>query len=143
MPNTLVQLLYISNSTPELDQRDIDAILAKSRENNPARKISGLLIYADGIFIQVLEGPAEHVHQLFETISDDKRHSHLEVVSEYAVPERLFSNWSMAFVSTSRDELSKITGGDGVLDRNDIMGLLAADQSKSAMFLREFVNRLN
>lgn len=85
MPEQLTQLLYISNSTPELDQRDLDSIIEKSRQNNPARDISGLLIYADGIFIQVLEGNQPQVHQLFEKICDDNRHDSVEIVGEYPI----------------------------------------------------------
>ena len=143
MPEQLTQLLYISNSTPELDQRDLDSIIEKSRQNNPARDISGLLIYADGIFIQVLEGNQPQVHQLFEKICDDNRHDSVEIVGEYPIQERLFSQWSMALITTSRDELGRITGTTGMLDRTDLLSLLADDQTKAGSFLKEFATRLS
>jgi hypothetical protein len=142
MSETLVQLLYISNSTPETDQQRLDAIISKSRKNNPGRDITGLLIYADGIFIQVLEGERERVHQLFDKICDDVRHSDVDVIGEYSVEERLFSEWSMALIVTSRDELGRIAGTEEMLDRGDVLGLLAEDQTKAATFLKDFAARL-
>ena len=142
MSETLVQLLYISNSTPETDQQRLDAIISKSRKNNPGRDITGLLIYADGIFIQVLEGERERVHQLFDKICDDVRHNDVDVIGEYSVEERLFSEWSMALIVTSRDELGRIAGTEEMLDRSDVLGLLAEDQTKAATFLKDFAARL-
>ena len=53
---TIRQLVYVSNAKYGLGDRDMESILAASRRNNRALDVTGLLIYADGVFIQVLEG---------------------------------------------------------------------------------------
>ena len=85
MSENFVQLIYLSSAKPELKQSDLDGIIEASRRNNPSIDITGLLIYADGIFIQVLEGPSEAVHTLYEKIRDDRRH---EEVGERKTRER-------------------------------------------------------
>ena len=57
MPEDFIQLLYLSNAKPELKQEELDSILRVSRANNPSQDITGLLVFANGVFIQVLEGP--------------------------------------------------------------------------------------
>ena len=68
MQEDFIQLLYLSNAKPELKQAELDKILEVSRKNNPSRDITGLLVFANGVFIQVLEGPSSEVTNLFETI---------------------------------------------------------------------------
>lgn len=143
MPDQFVQLLYLSNPKPELRKRDLDEILEKSRQNNPATEISGLLIFADGVFIQVLEGFAEQVHGLFEKICDDSRHEDVEIIAEYAVKDRLFAKWSMAFIQSTFDELTEITGTAGMLSRGDVLTLLSNDQTKAARFLKDFAQQID
>ena len=98
MPEDFIQLLYLSNAKPELKQEDLDSILRVSRENNPSRDITGLLVFANGVFIQVLEGPRNAVNKLFETICDDTRHQDVAILGEYTGQERIFAKWSMGFL---------------------------------------------
>lgn len=49
----------------------------------------------------------------------------------------------MALITTSRDELGRITGTTGMLDRTDLLSLLADDQTKAGSFLKEFATRLS
>tara|TARA_Y100001934_G_scaffold274873_1_gene368158 strand:- start:8432 stop:8863 length:432 start_codon:yes stop_codon:yes gene_type:complete len=138
MAEDFVQLMYLSNSKPELKQSDLDAILEVSRRNNPSRGITGLLVFANGVFIQVLEGPTTEVHNLFETICDDSRHEAVAIIAEYLDQERLFSKWSMAFIQSTFDELTKITDTPKMLNRDDVLELLSNDKTKAARFLKDF-----
>jgi hypothetical protein len=54
----LIQLLYSSKATTALSPAELTAILDKSVANNQARQITGLLLYRDGCFLQLLEGEA-------------------------------------------------------------------------------------
>ena len=96
MPEDFIQLLYLSNAKPELKQEELDSILRVSRANNPSRDITGLLVFANGVFIQVLEGPRKEVHKLFETICDDTCGTvDVAILGEYTGQERIFAKWSM------------------------------------------------
>ena len=69
----LVRLLYASNPAKQLDNGIVDSILETSRKNNPARGITGLLCFGEGLFMQVLEGGRDEVCELYNTIVRDAR----------------------------------------------------------------------
>ena len=71
---SLRRLIYISSASGKFGQADLDAILAISRKNNSARGLTGMLLFHDGCFFQVLEGEAAIVERTFATISNDTRH---------------------------------------------------------------------
>ena len=50
------QLLYVSNTAYEFGLDDLDNVLAASRRNNAMLGITGLLLFIDGGFLQILEG---------------------------------------------------------------------------------------
>lgn len=93
----LIRLLYVSGATRSLTQSDLDAILAVSRLNNGREGITGMLLWADGAFIQVLEGSESAVRRLVGRIERDDRHRNLMVILEETVSSRVFGAWEMGF----------------------------------------------
>jgi hypothetical protein len=69
-----------------------------------------MLVYNEGCFIQVLEGPVEAVTQTFHQIQQDPRHSQCIILLRQEINERAFEGWSMGFRSASRQELENLTG---------------------------------
>ena len=138
MQEDFIQLLYLSNAKPELKQAELDKILEVSRKNNPSRDITGLLVFANGVFIQVLEGPTSEVTNLFETICDDTRHQEVAMLGEYVGQERIFSKWSMGFLQSTFDELTRITDSPNMIGRDDVLSLLSNDETEAVRFLKKF-----
>jgi hypothetical protein len=93
----MMQMLYVSGASRQLSDDDIQQILAVSRRNNLRDGITGMLLWADGAFIQVLEGEARAVRGAFGRIQADDRHRNVMVVLEQAAGTRLFTQWSMGF----------------------------------------------
>ena len=93
----LIQLLYVSKAAPEVTPAETARILDASRRNNARLNVTGLLIYADDMFIQVLEGDAKAVDALVRRIQRDRRHRGLMVLVRRAVRARSFGEWSMGF----------------------------------------------
>jgi hypothetical protein len=91
---------------PEL----LPAILAASVRNNKQRGITGMLLYADGSVLQVLEGEKETVLGVFRTVELDKRHSGVYVLIEHEIPARQFASWSMGFKQLMKADLEKLPG---------------------------------
>jgi hypothetical protein len=91
------RLIYLSKATKTVESEDLDNILMASRENNGMVGVTGLLLYADGMFIQCLEGTGQAVEKTLERISRDDRHEHIETLVDEEVSERLFPNWEMGF----------------------------------------------
>ncbi len=97
----LVELAYVSAATRVLSTADLEEILRGARRRNATRGITGILLYHEGSFLQVLEGPANIVDGVFATISDDARHGHVQLVSRRIVGERSFAEWQMGFIDLS------------------------------------------
>jgi len=97
MRTDLYHLVYLSAATDAFSEDDLTDILAASRRNNPKRDITGMLLYSDGGFIQVLEGPKQEAFDLYEKIEQDPRHSSTVKLADGPIEERSFSGWEMGF----------------------------------------------
>jgi Sensors of blue-light using FAD len=98
----LVRLMYASRAQPGTDQDALVAILRKSKVNNPAVGVTGVLCFSDGIFLQVLEGGRSAVNKLYNRIVTDPRHGDVELLIYRDIGERSFAGWSMGQVNLSR-----------------------------------------
>lgn len=91
-------LLYVSEAPDSLNYSDLLEILKVARDFNGKNQISGVLIYRDGFFIQLLEGNKTKIDQLMNNIKKDPRNHSLRILIESESPERIFGEWSMAFI---------------------------------------------
>ena len=91
------QLLYRSGQLFEFTADDMRRLLSQSRACNARHGISGMLLLQDGLFMQLLEGPAEAVDALYARIASDPRHceARLMVRAERTAP--LLPGWHMAW----------------------------------------------
>jgi hypothetical protein len=97
----LYQLVYCSRAAADVDEAAVDRIIESSHRRNPARAVTGLLVFGSGIFFQWIEGPREQVTRLMAIIEADPRHQQVVTLSESEeVRERLFPEWDMERVST-------------------------------------------
>ncbi len=97
----LVRLMYASRATDSINQEALAAILKKSRLNNPATGVTGVLCYSEGLFLQLLEGGRLPVSQLYNRIANDTRHRDVMLLSYEEIGERKFAGWSMGQVNLS------------------------------------------
>ncbi|MEO5734783.1 MAG: BLUF domain-containing protein [Rubrivivax sp.] len=98
----LVRLLYASRAVSTVDQDELLSILRRSKTNNPALGVTGVLCFSQGIFLQVLEGGRSGVNRLYNKIAADPRHTEVELLSYEEIGERCFAGWSMGQVNMSR-----------------------------------------
>lgn len=115
----MLSLTYFSTSTGELGKDELVDLLARSRANNRAAGLTGLLLYADGSFVQTLEGPDEVVEETFRRISRDVRHRSVSIALREQITERHFPDWSMGFREVSRDETESMPGFSDYLDTEE------------------------
>jgi hypothetical protein len=101
MTEQLHSIAYFSRSNLEGDEAALKAqvmdILATAWRKNRQRNLTGALLFSDGCFAQVLEGPREALEETFEAIECDPRHSDVTILHFHPVDERSFPGWSMAF----------------------------------------------
>jgi EAL domain-containing protein (putative c-di-GMP-specific phosphodiesterase class I) len=104
----MICLIYASAATGECGITELTEILKSSRRNNERMGITGMLLHQDGNFLQVLEGEAEVVDSLYETIALDHRHAQVTQILRQKISNRSFSHWSMGFADVSADEIANI-----------------------------------
>ncbi len=113
IPAELRRVVYVSHALPGgADEALLSDILAASRRNNPRVGVTGALVYSGRRFAQVLEGPAEAVESVFETIQCDPRHDSIAVLEVSSPEGRAFADWSMAFTRDARAAPADIAAPD-------------------------------
>ncbi len=117
MAETLHQLLYVSSATETFQEDDLVPILEKARENNTKLNITGMLLYHEGSFIQVLTGPKDAVENLYSKIEKDDRHKNSRILLKHDVDSRQFENWTMGFYNTNSNVTKKIPGLNNFLKK--------------------------
>lgn len=133
-PEPLIQLVYASAATRQLSTEDLDEILDAARRNNGAAGITGMLLYHEGSFLQVLEGDPEVVDALFERIEGDPRHTDAMVLLRAEVEERGFERWRMGFYRATAEEVRKTPGMSEFL-RTGVARTVDATQGAAALKL--------
>lgn len=102
---SLIQLVYASRLVG--DESVLKAIHSHAVRNNTARTITGMLLYANRRFLQVLEGESKAVHATFSYIKADSRHEHVTLLLEQAIEEHYFQHWNMGFRHLQEEELAR------------------------------------
>ena len=115
--DALYQLIYISTAVQPFDERDLSLLLRQSRRSNQARGLTGMLLYHEGSFLQVLEGPKQEVLKLYARIERDPRHVTSRVLLRGEVAERSFAGWAMGFYRTTTESEAELAGFPDVLAR--------------------------
>jgi hypothetical protein len=91
-------LVYVNSATRPFSGEDLRVLLETCRKNNAELGVTGMLLYKDGNFMQVLEGEDEgSVRGLYGRIAADPRYGG-EITLQQGVAEgRQFPDWSMGF----------------------------------------------
>ena len=97
----LVRLLYASRAI-DTQPEAIEAILAQSRQYNPASGVTGILCYGGGIFLQAIEGGRNAISDLYGHIQKDVRHKDVVLLQYEEISERRFSGWTMGQVNIAK-----------------------------------------
>ncbi|RZT95973.1 FAD-dependent sensor of blue light [Ancylomarina subtilis] len=114
----LVHIVYMSFSSKKLSESDLNDFLKLIRKKNQERGVTGLLLYKDEAFIQLIEGNKETIDQLFNIISKDSRHSNILKLLEEPIRKRAFPDWSMGFRTINNDQINQIPGFSDFMQNN-------------------------
>jgi len=107
----LSRIVYVSRKRPEVPPGTLVAMVEMAQIRNEKEDITGILLYAKGCFLQVLEGDPERVAGIFARIRVDKRHDSVFLVSQGPIRHRSFGAWRMGFVALADLDVAK--GGYG------------------------------
>lgn len=139
----MIELVYVSKAQKRFNSDELKAMLSIFRKNNQVQKISGLFLYDGyGTFIQVLEGDPNAVLPLYEKISNDTRHSRVNLLGESKIQARSFPDWCMGFKNLDQSPIMEMEGYSNFLQQSDRPSYLI-EQPKFAIELLEHFKHNN
>jgi hypothetical protein len=112
----MMSIAYVSAASEAMTDEDISEILVHARANNVRLELTGVLLYRQGRFIQILEGPDETVLDRYAVIAADPRHRSIHKISEEPVGARQFPDWTMGFRPLTDAAVKKLPGFDDYFD---------------------------
>jgi Sensors of blue-light using FAD len=127
----LSQLVYVSNRKPICKQEEIDKILASCKKNNPPLNITGVLLYSDTKFIQLVEGEYKVINDLYNKIKTDPRHDQARLISLGPIQEKSFPSWHMGARKIASSEVDFKT--DITTEDKEIFKGLLSGREESGM----------
>jgi hypothetical protein len=105
----LINLIYHSIAVDHITEQDITDILEEARAFNLEHNITGLLLFHQGEFIQILEGEDEDVKGIYAKIKEDPRHRLVRLLETSPIPNRSFPDWQMAFKPLTDTNLTDLS----------------------------------
>jgi hypothetical protein len=132
----LILLSYSSVGTHHFEQSELVGLLAFARDFNSRNGLTGMLLYIDESFFQILEGDPKTLHDLYSRIEQDTRHTHVIKLIEIPIEKRTFSEWSMGFAKVTRADLATIPGLNDFFGRGSVFSDL--EPGKAQVLLEAF-----
>jgi hypothetical protein len=106
----LNHLVYVSQADQDFKEHQIPSLLERARTNNGILGLTGMLLYIEGTFFQVLEGESAVLDTLYTTILGDNRHTQVTQIIREPIAERNFGEWTMGFSVVDRLDAGQLLG---------------------------------
>ncbi|CAL65363.1 BLUF domain-containing protein [Christiangramia forsetii] len=90
---------YVSTASKDLQENEIQRILYSSEDQNNKDNITGLLLFSEGNFFQVIEGRKEDVTELYRKIENDRRHHNIIKLFQKPIHNESFDGYKSDFIS--------------------------------------------
>jgi hypothetical protein len=133
-------IVYLSTAVKPPNHDDLTALLQQCRDSNHKSGITGILVYQQGTFMQMLEGDKQAVLELYHRISRDSRHTAVHTVLEGEIGQRNFADWSMGFVNM--DKTGGLPAYGDFIDENLVLRSFSDDAQDAYEFMVSF-NKLS
>ena len=129
----LIELSYLSEAVSDFSFLGLMRLLDSARTFNKKNGITGILLYDNQQFGQIIEGERADVMKAWRRIQDDQRHHRVELLEIREIAERSYPNWLLRFYggeALTRDypPLIEVVGG---MDKHslDLMNKIRSHQS--------------
>jgi hypothetical protein len=129
----LAHCIYSSIATPVFQEDGIEDLLAKAREANAEADITGMLLYVDRGFFQVLEGHPLHIERVFAKIGTDPRHERVTQIIYEPIARRVFGQWTMGHPSLEKLELRTLIGTNDFFSSRSCLDGLESGRAKKLL----------
>jgi hypothetical protein len=109
-------IIYLSWATTPFTTAQLHELLTLARRRNTELDVTGILLYGNERFVQVLEGEESIVKEVYAHIRRDARHTNILTFANKPVAQRAFTEWAMAFQSVTPQQLEAVVGYLGPID---------------------------
>ena len=131
------QIIYSSESATPMQQDDLEELLEQAQTHNATRGITGALVYAEGLFLQILEGDRVELQDLMARIVRDVRHETVTVL-----PRAVFAGWTMAYVGATAEQVAKWAGFGTTTQTAQSLAEFGQDAQRTAQFVQRILSVL-
>ena len=121
-----------------MSDADLVGLLDDSRARNEAARLTGMLLYKNGNFMQVLEGEEDAVMGAFARIEADPRHKSIDVLRSEYIQHRNFPDWTMGFANIDNVAAESVPGFSRFLERDFKSAYFAEDSIEAHAMLTIF-----
>lgn len=123
----LERLIYVSTAAQGIALPEVRHIVARAQIRNRQLDVTGMLLFMQGEFVQVLEGRRAMLDQVVQYISGDPRHHGIQLIERRRVSTRRFDRWHMGLIVTDAmaDAVSRMKQGE--LSVDTVIDALLAD----------------
>ena len=127
----LLSIIYVSSAVNPFSDAELESLLNDARAFNKAKSITGVLLYADGNFMQCLEGSTDSVLRAYDRILSSRRHKGLIELNHSKVETRSFASWEMALFRPGKAEFISISNAVSLASPKDNSSVMAIEFMKS------------
>lgn len=103
-------IIYLSWATTPFTEAQLQGLLTRAQRRNTELAVTGILLYGNERFLQVLEGEAEVVEEVYAQIRQDARHHNILTFANKPVAKRAFPEWAMGFQVLPTPQFEQIVG---------------------------------
>ena len=113
-----LQIVYRSVAREPLDLLEVGDFLKTTRGRDRHAKVSGMLLYREGRFVHLIEGPGNAVREAFEHACQDARQQDVKIIEECSSDHAVMPAWAMVYLpATGLDDPEQVSAAcDFVLD---------------------------
>jgi hypothetical protein len=134
----VLSMAYLSSASVPFSDGDLATLLLNSRATNGRLGVTGMLLYRDGQFLQVLEGPENAVRDRYARITADPRHRDVQRLLEDTVTERQFPEWTMGYRAVTDSVAEQIPGYEDFFGSRSARHDLPQTGSRARLLLQWF-----
>lgn len=94
-------IVYVSSALKDLEESEIKTILAKSVVWNNSHDLTGILLFSEGNFFQVIEGEESAIKDLYESIKQDPRHHNVLQIFGKEIHRDAYDGYKADFIAAN------------------------------------------
>jgi hypothetical protein len=127
----LIQVIYVSASTSDISEHDTAELLKEARKTNRENDVSGMMVYAGGCLLMLLEGEVHKIDAVSRKIIAWKHE--MRAIYREPVAERELPDWIMGFEAVAPAEVARLLGEPLAFDTASRIARIEAPLAKTLL----------